>query len=175
MYIGNTVVRHPIRHLTSLGKIPSAIIATCFQNYVTLNNMAEASMENSAQGKQPPVSQRIQDTDIPVMTMTRRMLAGVNGARSLAQGAVYWGPPPEVIQEVAAKAGQPVFSEYGSDEGTPELRTALLQKIRQQNKLEGYNVMVTAGANQGLATLMITPAGRRRPSCAFQALLLQCR
>lgn len=35
------------------------------------------------------VSQRIQDTDIPVMTMTRRMLAGVDGALSLAQGKAY--------------------------------------------------------------------------------------
>lgn len=37
---------------------------------------------------------------------------------------------------------------YGPTEGLPELREALLRKLQQENKLEGVDVMVTAGANQ---------------------------
>ena len=51
-------------------------------------------------------------------------------------GAVFWAPPAEAITEAAAHALEPPYSQYGSDEGMLELRTALEQKVRNVNKLE---------------------------------------
>lgn len=64
-------------------------------------------------------------------------------------GAVYWAPPAEAIAEAAAHAHEPLYSQYGSDEGITELCDALEQKIADSNKLEGVRG---------------TPRGRERPT-----------
>ena len=55
----------------------------------------------------------------------------------LSAGAVHWGPPAEAIAEAAAHATDPSYSSYGPDEGLPELRAALQQKIERDNALAG--------------------------------------
>lgn len=103
------------------------------------------------------MSKRVRGTDDPVMVQARRLIGGVQGVASLAQGAVFWGPPGEAISAAAEQAcNDPAYSQYGPDEGMPELRAALLKKIEEQNGLQGYSVIVTAGANQGLTSLMLT-------------------
>ena len=52
-------------------------------------------------------------------------------------GAVFWAPPEEAITDAAAHALDPPYSQYGNDEGVSELRTALEQKVRDVNKLDG--------------------------------------
>jgi hypothetical protein len=56
-------------------------------------------------------------------------------------GAVFWGPPREAIAEAAERAcSDPAYSQYGPDEGMPELRAALQTKIKEQNGLHGVSV-----------------------------------
>ena len=54
-------------------------------------------------------------------------------------GAVHWGPPAEAIADAAANATDPSYSAYGPDEGLPELRSALQEKIEQDNGLSGVS------------------------------------
>lgn len=48
------------------------------------------------------VSGRILATDTPVIAFTRRVMALRPDALSLAQGIVYWGPPPQATEQVRA-------------------------------------------------------------------------
>ena len=54
-------------------------------------------------------------------------------------GAVHWGPPAEAIADAAANATDPSYSAYGPDEGLPELRSALQEKIERDNGLSGVS------------------------------------
>jgi len=101
-------------------------------------------------------SKRVRMTDTPCIVTMQKMLKGKEGILSLAQGIVHWGPPPAVATAVAAAAGEPDTNAYGPDDGTAQLREALLEKLRNENKLEGVDVMVTAGANQAFANVVLS-------------------
>jgi aromatic aminotransferase len=45
------------------------------------------------------------------------------------QGVVYWQPPESVMNKVKEIIWEPSISKYGSDDGLPELREALLEKV----------------------------------------------
>ncbi|KAK9799726.1 hypothetical protein WJX73_004729 [Symbiochloris irregularis] len=109
-----------------------------------------------AGARQLQVSERIRQTDVPVMVTNMRLLGGQSDVASLSQGAVYWLPPESAIRKASAEATEAAVSGYNADWGIPELRQALEEKIQVQNGLQGYKVMVTAGANQALASLMLT-------------------
>ena len=47
---------------------------------------------------------------------------------------------------------------YGPCEGLPDLRTALREKLREDNKLDGVDVMVTTGANQAFINVVLSIA-----------------
>jgi aspartate/methionine/tyrosine aminotransferase len=42
---------------------------------------------------------------------------------------------------------------YGPIEGLPALREALLKKCREKNGIEGKQIHITCGGNQGISTL----------------------
>ncbi|THG03009.1 hypothetical protein TEA_005698 [Camellia sinensis var. sinensis] len=69
-------------------------------------------------------------------------------AMPLGQGAVYWQPPGQALEKVKQIAWEISSSRYGTHEGLPELREALVEKLCQENKLSKSSVMVTAGSNQ---------------------------
>lgn len=61
-------------------------------------------------------------------------------ALSLAQGIVYWKPPPEAIKAAArALESDELINSYGPDEGMPQLRSELRKKISQRNGLDGVS------------------------------------
>jgi aspartate/methionine/tyrosine aminotransferase len=41
---------------------------------------------------------------------------------------VHWQPPEEALEKVRGLIDEPATSNYGADEGLPELRAALLEK-----------------------------------------------
>ena len=45
------------------------------------------------------------------------------------QGVVHWQPPKEALDKVKELVWEPSISRYGADEGLPELREALVQKV----------------------------------------------
>ncbi|KAF9685242.1 hypothetical protein SADUNF_Sadunf03G0034400 [Salix dunnii] len=74
----------------------------------------------------------------------------------VVQGVVYWQPPKQALNKVKELVWEPSISRYGADEGIPELREALMQKLRKENKLVNSSVMVTAGANQAFVNIVLT-------------------
>ncbi|KAK9825707.1 hypothetical protein WJX74_000024 [Apatococcus lobatus] len=119
--------------------------------------MAVASDEKSIQRTHAGAqgSQRSRQTDEPVIVKTKKLMAGTEGAVSLAQGIVHWQPPEGALDRAAAALRSPGSSSYGPDEGNPELRQALRAKLNQENSLPGYDVHVTAGANQAFANVVL--------------------
>ncbi|KAJ8755823.1 hypothetical protein K2173_024368 [Erythroxylum novogranatense] len=101
------------------------------------------------------LARRAVKTNTPIMVEIQELVRGVPNVMSLAQGVVYWQPPKEALERIKDLIGEPIVSRYGADEGIPELREALLQKLREENKLVRSSVMVTAGANQAFVNLVL--------------------
>ncbi|EFJ16234.1 hypothetical protein SELMODRAFT_268593 [Selaginella moellendorffii] len=101
-------------------------------------------------------SRRILATDTPVMVQVQELLQGRNDVVSLAQGVVHWQPPPQALEKVKDLIQEISTSRYGPDDGLPELRLALSEKLKKENKLFKSSVMVTAGANQAYANLALS-------------------
>uniref|UniRef100_A0A0D6R1U3 Aminotransferase class I/classII large domain-containing protein n=1 Tax=Araucaria cunninghamii TaxID=56994 RepID=A0A0D6R1U3_ARACU len=103
----------------------------------------------------PRLARRALGTDTPVMVTMQELLRGTKDCKSLAQGVVHWQPPEHALGKVKDVIWHPSTSNYGADEGLPELRKALVEKLRRENKLCKSSVMVTAGANQGFVNLVL--------------------
>jgi len=104
----------------------------------------------------PKLARRVLGTETPVMVQMQELLRGATDVISLAQGVVHWQPPEEALTKIKSLVDEPTTSHYGADEGLPELRAALLEKLRQENKLCNSSVMVTAGANQAYVNVVLT-------------------
>lgn len=113
------------------------------------------STDDSSEVILPKISRRVQATDAPVIAQTKALMAGVEGARSLAQGIVHWAPPAAALEAVAAATTDPALSQYGPDAGLPPLRQALREKLAAENGLTQVEVMVTAGANQAFTNVVL--------------------
>ncbi|KAI7980234.1 Aromatic aminotransferase ISS1 [Camellia lanceoleosa] len=101
------------------------------------------------------LANRALDTDVPVMVKLAELNKSAKDAMPLGQGAVYWQPPEQALEKVKQIAREISTSRYGTHEGLPELREALVEKLRQENKLSKSSVMVTAGSNQGFLNLVL--------------------
>eukprot|EP00804_Cyclotella_cryptica_P000073 CCRYP_013725-RA/>CCRYP_013725-RA protein AED:0.02 eAED:0.02 QI:698/1/1/1/1/1/2/96/449 len=103
-----------------------------------------------------------------------------DGIYSLAQGVVYWRPPPSMYRELAAAANSNLddtndglslgfgmdgamstddgrlIHTYCPDEGYPPLLEALKIKLEKENGIVNPHVMVTSGANQAFVNCVLT-------------------
>lgn len=102
------------------------------------------------------LAKRVLGTETPVMVQMQELLRGATDVISLAQGVVHWQPPEEALAKIKSLIDEPTTSHYGADDGLPELRNALLEKLRRENKLCNSSVMVTAGANQAYVNVVLT-------------------
>eukprot|EP00262_Sarcandra_glabra_P022022 TRINITY_DN9543_c0_g1_i1.p1 TRINITY_DN9543_c0_g1~~TRINITY_DN9543_c0_g1_i1.p1 ORF type:complete len:395 (-),score=60.94 TRINITY_DN9543_c0_g1_i1:140-1324(-) len=102
------------------------------------------------------LARRALETETPVMVQIQQLIREATDPISLAQGVVYWQPPKEALEKIQEIVWEPSTSRYGADEGLPELRDALVEKLRRENKLYNSSVMVTAGANQAFVNLVLT-------------------
>eukprot|EP00899_Mesostigma_viride_P007278 jgi/Mesvir1/16551/Mv10092-RA.1 len=100
-------------------------------------------------------SQRIEKTDDPVIVKTGRWMQSADGVLSLAQGIVHWKPPESALTQASAAVTEISSSKYCPDDGLPELRAALVKKLRDENGLTNSSVMVTAGANQAFTNVVL--------------------
>lgn len=94
-------------------------------------------------------------TETPVMVQIQELVRGLKDCVSLAQGVVYWQPPAQALEKVKEIIWEPSVSRYGADEGLPELREALKQKLGRENNLHKSSVMVTSGANQAFVNVVL--------------------
>ncbi|MQL85581.1 hypothetical protein Taro_018101 [Colocasia esculenta] len=107
-------------------------------------------------GTYAKLARRALETESPVMVQIQQLMHGTKDAISLAQGVVYWQPPESALEKVKQMVWNPLVSRYGADEGLPDLRNALREKLCRENKLMKSSVMVTAGANQAFVNLVLT-------------------
>ncbi|XP_029118941.2 aromatic aminotransferase ISS1 isoform X4 [Elaeis guineensis] len=80
-------------------------------------------------GSYAMLSKRLLETDTPVMVHIQELIRKAKDPISLAQGVVYWQPPAQALDKVKEIVWDPSTSRYGADEGLPELREALTEKI----------------------------------------------
>ena len=128
------------------------------------------STSSSTTSKQTPstqqLSSRVVGTDEPIIAVMRSVVAEASSSNSngspvasLAQGAVWWQPPPVALKAAADAAlnDSALSSAYGDDMGLPELRAALLRKCERDHGLESrkHAAMVSAGANLAVSALAL--------------------
>ena len=107
-------------------------------------------------------SDRALATDDPIIVATKALIGRSGRApsdvASLAQGIVHWQPPRAALEAAARGATEASSSSYGPAQGLPELVDALGRRLTQFNGLpEGaYEPMVTAGANQAFANVVLS-------------------
>jgi len=102
----------------------------------------------------------------PCVVLMKQMIAEYadlwaekDGVYSLAQGVVYWEPPEtvnEAINDAMRNPDKYQLHTYCPDEGLPELREALVEKLERENYLSHHDVMVTSGANQAFVNCAVT-------------------
>ncbi len=113
----------------------------------------------------PPAPGRMAAVQPPVVPMVGRLVAETPGALSLAQGMVFYPPPPAALEAARDYLAANDGAAYAPVEGLPELRTAITAKLRSDNGIDcerdGQHVMVTAGANMAFvnAVLAISAPG----------------
>ena len=116
------------------------------------------------------LSSRINETLDPCVVLMKTLISKYNhlwedkgGIQSLAQGVVYWTPPPstflkmtEAAQLAAESPSNSDLHCYGPEIGIPELVSKLQDKLNIENGLTNVSVMVTAGANQAYTNCVLT-------------------
>ena len=121
-------------------------------------------MSAAAAASSSTTSDRVRQTLDPCVILMKQIISrhaekweDRGGIYSLAQGVVYWPPPTEALEAVATAATcDDTLHTYCPDEGTPELRSALAEKLSKENGLDDVNVIVTSGANQAFVNVVLT-------------------
>lgn len=100
----------------------------------------------------------------PVIPQVGALIARHPGTLSLAQGMVNWGPPPAVLEAIAAvlalAAADPAamvdLDRYGPLQGDPELLAALSARLVRQQRFDPSisALLVTAGSNMAFQVLI---------------------
>ena len=126
---------------------------------------SSSSSSTSTKTNLPAVSSRIQTTLDPCVVLMKDLIGKYaedwqdrGGIYSLAQGVVWWPPPSQcqqALREALASDDNPLHL-YGPDEGMPELRAKLQEKVATENGLRSVQTMVTVGANQAFVNCVLT-------------------
>jgi aspartate/methionine/tyrosine aminotransferase len=100
----------------------------------------------------------------PVIPVIGELIRKHPGTISLGQGVVYYGPPPQVADQLAHFLGDAANHKYKPVDGLPQLIEDLETKLRLENGINVQpqsRVVVTAGGNMAFmnAVLAITDPG----------------
>lgn len=151
--------------------VPLLRSTTCFTSQSsrsfsnTAKNRSNLIMSASHTSTVPQLSTKIQATLDPCVVLMKELVSEYadawkdrGGIFSLAQGVVYWQPPPstKTALQAALDNDDLELHMYGPDEGLTELRTVLEHKIRDENGLTDHDVMITVGANQAYVNCVLT-------------------
>jgi aspartate/methionine/tyrosine aminotransferase len=102
--------------------------------------------------------QLVQDPIIPIVG---DMIRQVPGTISLGQGVVYYGPPPEAIEQITQFLANPNNHKYQSVQGIPALIEAIESKLKTENGMTidaTSRIVVTAGSNMGFVNAVLAIA-----------------
>lgn len=135
------------------------------QSLVLQRSISRASLPPGVINMLSPGS-KVQETLDPCVVLMKKMISEYElewkdrgGIFSLAQGVVYWDPPELVMKSLQEGILTNTLHLYGPDEGLPELRHAIEQKLRDENHLSNHHIMITAGANQAYMNCILTLLG----------------
>ena len=109
-------------------------------------------------------SQRMNAVQTPIIPIIGQLIKDNPGTISLAQGVVYYDPPTEAFDKIAAFGKNTSDHRYGPVQGIPDLIRIIEKKLHQENDIEGdlsERIIVTAGANMAFlnALFAITDPG----------------
>jgi len=102
-------------------------------------------------------SQRMETVQVPIIPIISQLIEENPGTISLAQGVVYYGPPPEIFEKVAEFGNSIQDHRYGPVQGSPELIKLIEEKLHVENGVVGdlsERIIVTAGANMAFLTAL---------------------
>ncbi|GJM04637.1 MAG: aminotransferase [marine bacterium B5-7] len=109
-------------------------------------------------------SNRMLEIQSPVIPIVSNLIKKTPGTISLGQGVVYYSPPQIVFDKVASLKPSVDFNWYSEVEGTPQLRSCISDKLKQDNDIHinsSQGLIATAGANMAFmnALMAITDPG----------------
>jgi aspartate/methionine/tyrosine aminotransferase len=109
-------------------------------------------------------SDRMRAVQAPMIPVVGALIKEHPGTISLGQGVVFYGPPPESIENLSLFTSDISNHQYKSVAGLPPLLKLIEEKLSAENKIEVYPhscLMVTAGGNMAFmnAVLAIADAG----------------
>ena len=104
---------------------------------------------------------RMQAVQSPIIPVIGEMIRNCPGTISLGQGVVYYGPPPQAIEQISAFLDNPDNHKYKPVQGLPPLLEIIKAKLRVENGINvepDSRIIVTAGGNMAFmnAILAIT-------------------
>jgi aspartate/methionine/tyrosine aminotransferase len=101
----------------------------------------------------------------PVIPAVAALIEAHPGTLSLAQGVVYYGPPPEALAAARRFGVRAAEHRYGPVDGLPQLIEHYADKLERENRVRladrPWRIVTTAGANMGFlnALFAITDPG----------------
>ncbi len=103
---------------------------------------------------------RMQAVQSPIIPVVGELIRNHPGTISLAQGVVYYGPPPEVEIQIGEFLADRENSKYQAVVGIPTLQEAIAHKLPLENGMDiaGRAIVVTAGANMGFLNAVLAIA-----------------
>ena len=102
-------------------------------------------------------SERMRKVQSPIIPVIGKLIGETPGTISLAQGVVYYGPPPQALEKLSTINSSVDNHKYGSVSGKTELLECISQKLCEENKIkinDGNKILVTAGANMAFLNTM---------------------
>lgn len=106
-------------------------------------------------------SARMQGVQSPVIPVVAELIRQHPGTISLGQGVVGYGPPPQILEEIAHFHRDSENHKYKAVQGLEPLRFMLAEKLNRENGIrvhEGSQVVVTAGGNMGFVNALLAIA-----------------
>lgn len=102
-------------------------------------------------------SRRMRDVQTPIIPTVGQWIRSTPGTLSLAQGVVFYPPPPAAMHAAEAFLGAGEHK-YGPVQGQPALRAAIARKLRGENGIDvgdgADRLVVTAGGNMAFLNAM---------------------
>ncbi len=90
---------------------------------------------------------------------TRELAVGGADIVSLGQGIPAFAPPKVIEEAIHNAFNDPFIHRYSPDEGIPQLREALAEKLACYNNIQAdpdNEIIITSGANQAFVTALLT-------------------
>ena len=148
---------------TGIGRLSTAFSVSTMSMAQQTVSSSSSSSSSSSLLLPLPLSLNVQQTLDPCVIVMKRMIAEYShlwedkgGVLSLAQGVVYWDPPPTVQEALSEALLDPLLHTYCPDEGLPELKSAVETKLAMENGLHHHRALITIGANQAYMNVVLT-------------------